>query len=188
LQLIWTNLLYAAIMQRLTQQFGVQEGDLVAWMTLYLLPILATMAVVAVIYWGWSQNHTDELSKQRRLLVRRAFAILGDEEINWPRANYTSGRPPSSLVDALLATGVIYRDFVGFGGLVGSIRRLSSRMNAPQLECRTRPFGSLAVRESQRKVTARTMPAKMASFISASACVAGHIQLPLPNSRAGPSR
>src|SRR3954454_6247252 len=84
LQLIWTNLLYAAIMQRLTQQFGVQEGDLVAWMTLYLLPILATMAVVAVIYWGWSQNHTDELSKQRRLLVRRAFAILGDEEINWP--------------------------------------------------------------------------------------------------------
>jgi hypothetical protein len=49
------------------------RGDMIAWMTIYLLPILAKVVVVTVIYWASSQDHTDEFSKQRRILVRRAL-------------------------------------------------------------------------------------------------------------------
>ena len=42
----------------------------------------------------------------------------------------------------------------------------SSRINAPLLQYRTKPCGSLAEREIQRNVIAKTAPAKIASFIS----------------------
>jgi hypothetical protein len=56
-KLLFDNILYAAIMARLKSSFGIEEGDLIAVVATNLIPIAATLIVVAFIYWLSSQHH-----------------------------------------------------------------------------------------------------------------------------------
>jgi hypothetical protein len=56
LKLLSDNILYAAIMRYLGA-YGIVEGDLIAVVTTNLVPIVATIAVVALIYWMSLHHH-----------------------------------------------------------------------------------------------------------------------------------
>lgn len=56
-KLLFDNIPYAAVMARLKNSFGIGENDVIAIVATSLIPIAATVAVVAFIYWRFSQHH-----------------------------------------------------------------------------------------------------------------------------------
>ena len=56
-KLLFDNILYAAIMRQLESAFGIKEGDVVAVIASNLIPLFATMIVVALIWWLTLQHH-----------------------------------------------------------------------------------------------------------------------------------
>src|ERR1700680_2047455 len=58
IRLITDNVLYAAIIRRLKAEFGIEEDSVLAVVTTNLVPILITLALIALIYkLATAQNH-----------------------------------------------------------------------------------------------------------------------------------
>lgn len=56
-KLLFDNILYGAIMAWLKLHFGIEESDVIAVVATNLIPILATIVVMAAIYWLALQHH-----------------------------------------------------------------------------------------------------------------------------------
>lgn len=85
-RLLFDNILYAAIMSRLHSSFGIEERDVVALVAANLIPIMATIAVLVIIYRVSLRHHTarattsnnisDPLPPLPRRGVRRNLGVL----------------------------------------------------------------------------------------------------------------
>lgn len=114
-KLLFDNILYAGFVGWLKREFGFEEAALSAAVTANLVPILAAMAVMYLIFRLSKDHHAGPLDADRQRLVNQAFAVLDPLAITWLRSSHVSGRPKNSTIGvALLEAGLIDRDFVGF--------------------------------------------------------------------------
>lgn len=128
LHLIFGNILYAGIITRLKRDYAFEEGDLTAWVGTNLLLIFATISVVWFIYWRLVQEHSDPLSRQRKVLVAKAFNTLDHKSLEWLRESHIGGRPTSEEIGkALYAAKLIDRDYVGFTEVKSDLKPIISR-------------------------------------------------------------
>jgi hypothetical protein len=69
-KLLFDNILYAAIMLRLHASFGIEERDVIAVVAANLIPILATVVTLSVIYWLTLHHHAVKAADAQHAVIQ----------------------------------------------------------------------------------------------------------------------
>jgi hypothetical protein len=121
IKLLSDNILYAAIMRYLGT-YGIAEGDLIAVVTTNLVPIIATIAVVAVIYWMSLQSHAAKSAALPAAAVDATRSQAGVIRRSW-----NSGGPLPIIAVSLavaFAVGIVWQ--INYGPLTNLRKPVSS--------------------------------------------------------------